>query len=69
MKSLDLTNLANSIRGDALERLQATCDEYSLSYAILEEENVMTIELPVAESPDIPVLSELKRPLEDHLAA
>lgn len=63
MKSLQLANLAESIRGDAIDSLSRVCEEYQLEYTITEE--TMTVRLPKYDEVELPIVTKLEVPEED----
>lgn len=63
VQSLQLSELAGSIREDAIQQLQAVADSFSLSYVI--EEDTMTITLPKYDVAELPVVGTIEVPLEE----
>lgn len=55
--SLQLSNLAESIRGDAINQLSQVATDFSLSYVI--EDDTMTITLPKYEDVELPVITTI----------
>lgn len=61
--SLQLSNLAESIRQDAINQLSQVATDFSLSYVI--EEDKMTIMLPKYEEVELPVVAEIEVPVDE----
>lgn len=61
--SLQLSNLADSIRQDAINQLSQVATDFSLSYVI--EEDKMTIMLPKYEDVELPVVAEIEVPVDE----
>jgi hypothetical protein len=63
VQSLQLSDLAGSIRQDAIDQLSKIANEFSLSYTITED--TMTIVLPKYDVAELPVVGTVQVPLDD----
>lgn len=61
--SLQLSELAGSIRQDAINQLSQVATDFSLSYVI--EEDKMTIMLPKYDDVELPLVGTIQVPVED----